>query len=129
MADKLMSFNPLRKANPGAQTHFYPSFQRMVAYYVGLEETVFLFFKFYFCIMCAYVLPAYMCAHHMSAWCLRRSEEGIGSPGTGVKDGCESPWGARSKSSSCGRAAGLLTTEPFLPSSSTLNSQLAVSVS
>ena len=35
------------------------------------------------------------CGHvyHVCAWCLRRSEDGIRSPGTGVKSGCESPCG------------------------------------
>ena len=35
------------------------------------------------------VLPACMYVYHMYAWCQWRPEEGIGSPGTGVLDGCE----------------------------------------
>lgn len=38
-------------------------------------------------------LPACMCVHSMHVWGLRRSEEGVGSPGTGVTDGCEPPCG------------------------------------
>lgn len=30
------------------------------------------------------VFPAYMYVHHLNAWCLRRSEKGICSPGTRV---------------------------------------------
>jgi hypothetical protein len=32
-----------------------------------------------------------MYIHHICTWCLWRSEEGAGSPGTGVSDGCELP--------------------------------------
>lgn len=28
---------------------------------------------------------------HVFSWCLQKSEEGLGSHGTGIKDGCE-PW-------------------------------------
>lgn len=84
-------------ASPGAETQFYHPFQRMVAFNVGLGETVFLFFKFYFSIVCTHVLPAFMYVHYMSAWYLRRSEEAIGSSGTGVKNGYELPWGTSSK--------------------------------
>lgn len=34
-----------------------------------------------------------MCVYFMSAWCPKRPEEGIGFPGTGVKDDCEPPFG------------------------------------
>lgn len=30
------------------------------------------------------ILPLFMSVHHMSGWCLWKSEEGIGAPGTGV---------------------------------------------
>ena len=36
------------------------------------------------------MLLAYMSMYHMHAWC-QRSEEGVGSPGTWVTDGCEPP--------------------------------------
>lgn len=32
-----------------------------------------------------------MYVHHMCVWFQQRSEEGIGSPGTGATDGCEPP--------------------------------------
>lgn len=51
-------------ANPGAETQFYHSFQRMVASYVGLGETVFLFFKIYFSIVCTRFACIYVCALH-----------------------------------------------------------------
>lgn len=35
------------------------------------------------------ILPACMHGYHMSAWCLRMSEDGVGSPETGVRDGCK----------------------------------------
>ena len=35
------------------------------------------------------VLPECMSEYHLYIWCLCRSEEGIGFPGTGVADGCE----------------------------------------
>lgn len=35
------------------------------------------------------VLPACICMYHFHAWCSWRSEEDMGSPGTGVTDGCE----------------------------------------
>lgn len=39
------------------------------------------------------ILPAYMYVHHGHAWYPLRPEEGIRIPGSGVKDGCESPCG------------------------------------
>lgn len=48
-----------------------------------------------FCFMCISVLPACMSMHHVRAWCPQRSDEAIGSPGTGVTDGCELPRGYR----------------------------------
>lgn len=38
----------------------------------------------YECFACMYVYVAHAC-------CLQRLEEGVRSPGTGVKDGCEPP--------------------------------------
>lgn len=35
------------------------------------------------------VLPTCMCVYHMCVCCLQRSEEGVGSPGTGVMGDCE----------------------------------------
>ena len=43
--------------------------------------------------MCLCALPACMYVYHVCAWCLWRPEEGIRSPGTGVTDGCEPPYG------------------------------------
>ena len=37
------------------------------------------------------VLPADMYMYYIYAWCPRKSEEGIGFPGTGVTDGCRLP--------------------------------------
>lgn len=45
-----------------------------------------LYLFYYGCLVCMHV-------YHIHAWCLRRSELGIGSPGTGVLDGCELPHG------------------------------------
>jgi hypothetical protein len=46
----------------------------------------------YLYFMCSdFVLPVYVYMHHMCACCLWRPEEGIGSSGTGVADGCELP--------------------------------------
>lgn len=36
------------------------------------------------------VLPICMSVHHVCAWCPRK---GVGSPGTGVSNGCELPGG------------------------------------
>jgi hypothetical protein len=38
------------------------------------------------------VLSSCMSVHHMYAWCLQRSEEGIMAPRTGVTDNFELPW-------------------------------------
>lgn len=38
-------------------------------------------------------LPAYSSMYHMCACCLRRPEEGIGTPGTVVAEGYELPYG------------------------------------
>lgn len=35
------------------------------------------------------ILSAYIIVHHKSAWCLRRLEEGIGSPGIRTTEGYE----------------------------------------
>ena len=42
--------------------------------------------------MCMGVSP-YISVCYMDTLCLLRSEEGIGSPRTGITDGCESPGG------------------------------------
>jgi hypothetical protein len=44
---------------------------------------------FYF--MCMNVLTAYMSMYDMCAWSLQMPEEGVGSPGTGITNGCELP--------------------------------------
>ena len=54
------------------------------------------------CVLCAHIfmftyfmcmIVLFMCIslYHMCAWCLWRSEEGVGSLGTGVVDECELP--------------------------------------
>lgn len=43
----------------------------------------------YFTLTCISVLLACMSVHHIHAWCLLRSKEGIGSPGSEITDGCE----------------------------------------
>lgn len=42
--------------------------------------------------MQASVLPVYICVS-CECLCLQQSEGGIGSPGSGVRGGCEPPWG------------------------------------
>ena len=42
--------------------------------------------------MCVGVLPAYMFAHHLWAWCPWSPESGIGCSGTRVTDSCELPY-------------------------------------
>lgn len=37
--------------------------------------------------MCTLILPAYLSVHHLHAWYPQRSEQSVGSPGTGVTDG------------------------------------------
>lgn len=37
------------------------------------------------------ISPARMSVYHMCAWCSRRPEESIGSPGTRVTHNCELP--------------------------------------
>lgn len=39
--------------------------------------------------MCMMVLAACVCVYHVCVWYLCRSEEGVGSPRTGVMGGCE----------------------------------------
>lgn len=41
--------------------------------------------------ICMSVLPSCMYVHHMCAWCPWSLEEGVWSPGTVVKNDCESP--------------------------------------
>jgi hypothetical protein len=42
-----------------------------------------------FICVCVFCLYACLCNKHTCAWCPRRSEEGIVSPGTGVTASCE----------------------------------------
>ena len=44
-------------------------------------------------LMCVDILPACMSVHRVLPGALRRPEEGVGSPGTGITDGCEPPCG------------------------------------
>lgn len=49
------------------------------------------------------------------AWCPKRPEEDIRSPGIRIPNDCEPPLGARNQSGSSGRAPStVLTTEPSL---------------
>lgn len=46
--------------------------------------------------MCMTALPTYVSVDHMCAWCPQRSEESVGSPGTGVMSSyksCKAPCG------------------------------------
>ena len=43
---------------------------------------------------CVFCLHVYLGEYYVCAWCLWRSEEGVGSPGIGVRDGFELPWGS-----------------------------------
>lgn len=57
-------------------------------------------------------LPAHIYVYHISIWCLQRSEEGIGSPRTGVIDGCKPTCGYRASNlSPLQEQQMLLTTE------------------
>jgi hypothetical protein len=51
----------------------------------------FIILLYYF--ICLGALPACMSVHHLHPSCLRRSKEDIGSPGTGVIDGCKPAYG------------------------------------
>lgn len=46
----------------------------------------------YFYVMFKHVFLACISVPYLYSWCLWMSEEGIGSPGTGVEDGCEPQW-------------------------------------
>lgn len=62
--------------------------------------------------MCT-ALPVYVSVYCVHTWYTQKSEESIGSPGTGVKDGCVSPCGTLETEPGFARAAVLLTTEPL----------------
>jgi hypothetical protein len=49
-----------------------------------------------------------MTVYHLHAWCLRRPEEGVGSPETGVTEGCKLLFGWRELN------PGLLEEQPVL---------------
>lgn len=44
-------------------------------------------------ILHAWCFHMWMDRHHICIWCLRSAEEDIGSPGTGVTEGCEAVYG------------------------------------
>jgi hypothetical protein len=73
------------------------------------HSTSFMSFSFYYficvggCFSCLYV-----CMYCTCGWCLERPEEEIGSPGTGVTDGCEPPWALRVETRSSEGAASAL---------------------
>lgn len=58
------------------------------------------------------LFSTYVCAHHMHAWCLWRSEKGVGSLGTGVTHGHETPCRCWALNPSPLQKQVLLTTEP-----------------
>lgn len=45
------------------------------------------------CFMCIGALAAHMSVHHLCAECTERTEDGVGSSGNVVTDGCEPPHG------------------------------------
>lgn len=51
-------------------------------------------------IKCVSVLPVCMYVHHMHAWCLQRSGEGIRASGTEGTNSCEPPWAGTEQGSS-----------------------------
>lgn len=53
---------------------------------------------FYVCVFCL----------HLRAWCLQRSAERVRSPGTGVTEGCELPYGAGDRALNCWPLSGPL---------------------
>jgi hypothetical protein len=64
------------------------------------------------------VLPTRMYVQHVCAWYPWRLEEGVRSPGTGVKDACETPHGCwESNPDPLQEQQVLLVTEPPLQSS------------
>jgi hypothetical protein len=71
--------------------------------------------------VCMSVLPACMYVHHKCVLCPRRPEEGIGSLGSGVMDGCE-----KIKPESSQEHQVLLTTVSFFQ---TWNLSLSLSLS
>lgn len=58
----------------------------------GNKIVYLIFFLFWFIfIVCVFVLSKCKFLHHVGVWYLQWPEEGIGSPGTGVAEGCEPP--------------------------------------
>lgn len=57
----------------------------------GLSFLGFFFLTIYllFYVVCKSVLITRMSMYHRCAWCQWRSEEGVRSPGTGIRGGCE----------------------------------------
>lgn len=64
--------------------------------------------------MCASILSACMYVHHKCAWCSWSPEEGIGSPGTGIGNGCELPGGWGTKPGPSAERGKFLAAEPSL---------------
>lgn len=58
------------------------------------------------------VVPAFMSVHPLCTWCPWRSEKGIRSPGTGVRDGCDLPHRCWESNLGPIQEQVLLTTEP-----------------
>lgn len=80
--------------------------------YSGLSDSLYFSLLFIFAYFVYECLPVYMHVYHLSAWCLRRSEEVIRSPRTGVTSDCEAPcecWKLNLQDLQV-----LLTPEPFL---------------
>jgi hypothetical protein len=62
--------------------------------------------------LCIYM---HICMCTIHSWCLKRSEEGIRSHETGVRDSCEPAWECWEPNlGSLGSASSVLTTEPSL---------------
>jgi hypothetical protein len=55
---------------------------------LSLQSQLYLLYLFHVCV-CVCVLPLGMHVYQLCALCLRRLEEGVGSPGTSVINTCE----------------------------------------
>jgi len=80
-----------------ALTHWRPKWTSsaswMLSIFVGFVFLLYVFMHFFSYVYECFYLYVCMHVHPVCAWCLRRSEEGIRSPGTGDKEGCEPPCG------------------------------------
>lgn len=67
-------------------------------------------------LVCTSVLPVGMYVHHVCAGCLRRPEEGIELPGTGVRPLRAAIWVLRTEARSSARALSLQLLEEIFES-------------